>query len=118
MDETPSGTEEVSAVPARGPGAVATWRDFFIQLVIVTAGVLIALLLEGLVDWTGGRALVREARTNIRQELEDNWRELDGEIAGLKRRQADLENALQFSNDLLASGKSDISKIDVGASLA
>ena len=106
------------AVPARASGAVVNWRDFFVQLVIVTAGVLIALLLQGLVDWTGDRALVREARANIRQELQDNLREVDDEIAGLKRRQANLENALQLINDLLASGKSNINQIDIGSSLA
>ena len=58
--------------PSSIAGSVITWRDFFVQLVIVTAGVLIALLLQGLVDWQRGQALVGEARANIRQELEDN----------------------------------------------
>jgi septal ring factor EnvC (AmiA/AmiB activator) len=106
------------AIPARASGTVVNWRDFFVQLVIVTAGVLIALLLQGLVDWQRGQALVREARANIRQELQDNIKEIDGEIAGFKRRRANLENALQLANDLLASGKSDINQIDVGSSLA
>ena len=118
MDETPSDNEEAPVVAPRGSGVVATWADFFIQLVIVTAGVLIALLLQGLVDWAGDQSLVREARTNIQQELQDNLREVDAEIAGLSARRANLENALQLSNDLLANGKSEINKLDVGASLA
>ena len=100
------------------PGPVNSWKDFLVQLVIVTAGVLIALLLQGLVDWQRGQTLVREARAQIRQELEDNSRELEGEIAGLAPRKANLQSALRLSDDLLARGKTDISKIDVGSSLA
>ena len=106
------------AVPARASGPVVNWRDFFVQLVIVTVGVLIALLLQGLVDWQRGQALVREARANLRLELQDNLRDVDGEIAGLKRRQANLDTALQLTNDLFARGTSDINRIDVGSSLA
>ena len=106
------------AVPARASGAVVNWRDFFVQLVIVTVGVLIALLLQGLVDWTSDRALVREARASIRQELEDNMREMDGEIAGLDAREAHLNNALRLSEEMLATGKSEIKEINLGFSLA
>ncbi len=47
-------------------------RDFFIHLFTITCGLLIALSLEALVEWGHHRALVREARENIRREIEDN----------------------------------------------
>jgi hypothetical protein len=84
----------------------------------VTAGVLIALLLQGLVDWAGDRTLVREARANIRQELEDNLKEIDGQIAGLDTREAHQNDALRLSEEILATGKSEITQIDLGFSLA
>jgi hypothetical protein len=108
----------VVPVQAQTPGAVNTWRDFFVQLVIVTVGVLIALLLQGLVDWQRGQALVREARANIRQELQDNLREVDLELAGVAKRAASLDNCLKFAEELLAKGKTDIKEIDLGQSFA
>lgn len=50
------------------------------ELLIITAGILIALSLEGLVDWNHHRLLVREARTNILNELRENQRDLAKEI--------------------------------------
>jgi hypothetical protein len=108
----------VAPVHLQAPGAVNTWRDFFVQLVIVTVGVLIALLLQGLVDWQRGQALVREARANIRQELQENLREVDLEIAGLAKREANLDNCLKFAEDLLANGKTDINAFELGLSFA
>jgi len=99
-------------------GTVSSWKDFVVQLVIVTAGVLIALLLQGLVDWQRGEALVREAQATIRQELEDNRREVEGEIAGLPKRKADLDNCLKFAEELLATGNTKIESIDLGLSFA
>ncbi len=49
---------------------IHTWRDFAIHLTIVTIGLFIALSLEALVEHLHNRHLVREARANIRQEIE------------------------------------------------
>jgi hypothetical protein len=51
---------------------VHSWRDFFTHIVIITIGLFLALMLEAGVDWLHHRHLVREARENIRLELEDN----------------------------------------------
>jgi hypothetical protein len=104
--------------PSTIAGSVITWRDFFVQLVIVTLGVLIALLLQGFVDWRRDQTLLHEARDTIRQELEDNQRELDTEIAGLAKRKSDLDNCLKFVDELLTRGKTDIRSIDLGLSFA
>lgn len=51
---------------------VTTWRQFFTHLAIVSVGLLIALSLESLVEWRHHRALVREARENVRREISEN----------------------------------------------
>jgi len=53
--------------PPHGPAR--SWSDVFGQLTIITAGVLIALALEGAVAWLEHRRLVREATTNLRNEM-------------------------------------------------
>jgi len=47
-------------------------KDFFIQLLTITAGVLIALSIEGLTEWNHHRQLVREATETIAREIADN----------------------------------------------
>ncbi len=56
----------------RSERRLASFRDLLAELAIITAGVLIALLLGGLVGWFDHRALAREARTNITREIRDN----------------------------------------------
>jgi hypothetical protein len=51
---------------------IHTKRDFFLHLFTITIGLLIALSLEGLVEYAHHRHLVREARENIRRELQLN----------------------------------------------
>ena len=52
--------------------AVHGWRDFFIHIATITIGLVIALALEGAVTTMEHRALVREARENIRREIQGN----------------------------------------------
>ena len=61
--------------PPHGP--IHSLKEFSLQLVTITAGILIALSLEGLVEWNHNRALVREARTTISREIADNRKELE-----------------------------------------
>jgi hypothetical protein len=69
--------------------------------------VLIALLINGLVEWNNNRELVEQARTTIRREIEANLKELEGLPETIKRSTAELETAMRFVNDLLTTGKSD-----------
>ena len=73
------GEEPAPAAPAalpRKPGS-HTWREFVFQLATITAGVLIALSVDGVVEWRRERALVREAQAAIRQEVTANFRDLE-----------------------------------------
>jgi len=67
---------------------VHTWRDFFIHVGIMTVGLFIALMLEGLVEYTHHRHIVREARENIHQEIEDNHQSAQKDLVAL---QEDIE---------------------------
>lgn len=52
------------------------YKDFFLHLFTITVGLLIALGLEGCVEWGHHRHLRREAEVNLRQEVRDNEKEL------------------------------------------
>ena len=48
------------------------WRDFLLHLLTITIGLCIALALEGLVEFAHHKHIVREARENIRHEIDLN----------------------------------------------
>src|ERR1700744_4743731 len=64
---------------------VHTWRDFFVHVGIMTIGLFIALMLEGLVEYTHHRHIVREARENIRHEIEDNHQSAQHDLVSLQQ---------------------------------
>lgn len=97
---------------------IHSFREFLIQLLTVTVGILIALSLEGLLEWRHHRELAHEARTNIVSELRDNQRELAGSLAEVDKNLAGHKNALQFIRDMLGSGKSDLHEFRLTANLA
>ncbi len=95
------------------PHPIHSWRDFGIQLVTITAGILIALSLEGVRESLHDRALVREARENIHREIADNQREIDNEIKSMPVRSKKIDTALQFANDMLKTKRSDIHHVEL-----
>jgi len=97
-------------------GSIHSWNDFLIQLGTITAGVLIALSLEGVRETLRDRALVREARENIRRELGDNKRGIDGEIAKMNERAGQFDTTLRLTNDLLKTQQSDVHRFELGFS--
>jgi hypothetical protein len=52
------------------------FRDFLLHLVTITIGLLIALGLEGCVEWNHHRNLRNEADANLRQEITANQKDL------------------------------------------
>jgi hypothetical protein len=77
-------------------------KDFLLQLMTVTAGILIALSLEGMLEWSHHRTLVSEAKENLRQEILDNKREIDKALGGYPNLKQNEEAAIQFIADLQA----------------
>jgi hypothetical protein len=64
---------------------IHNWRDFAIHLTIVTIGLFIALSLEGLIEHIHQRHLVRDARANLHQELEDNHQAAQQDLVYLQQ---------------------------------
>ena len=79
-----------------------TWKETAKHLAIITAGVLIALMLEGVVAWVDHRMLVREAVANLTAELRNNKKELDGLLVNLEKQQQELEHADEVARVILA----------------
>lgn len=79
---------------------------------------LIALLINGLVEWNNNRELVDQARATIRREVEANLEELAGFPDNIKRSTSELENAMRFADDLLNKGKTDIHNLRLNFNLA
>jgi hypothetical protein len=96
------------------PHPVHSWKDFGVQLITITAGILIALSFEGVRETIRDRALVREARENIHREIADNKRELDGEIGAMQARAQKVDAALSFANDFLKTKRTEGQKLELG----
>lgn len=69
-------------------------KDFLLHLFTITIGLLIALSLEGCMEWQHHRHLVQEAETGLRSEIAQN----SGMIAGLRQQINDEQTEL--NNDL------------------
>ena len=95
-----------------------TFVDYAFQLITVTAGVLIALLIDGLVDWNNNRELVAAAHASIAREVADNLKEIEGLPKSISSANDEIENCLKFANDLLAKGKTDVSSLQLNFNLA
>jgi hypothetical protein len=70
--------------------AVHGWRDFFLHLVTITIGLLIALSLEGLVEWQHHRHLVHDAEASLHAEIVSNAKAMPAVIADLHHQQETL----------------------------
>ena len=71
-----------------------------VHLALITVGVLIALSFEGVANWREHRALVREARLNLTNELRDNVKELSNRLQKLPEEKQNLEHALDVAQRL------------------
>jgi len=96
------------------PHAIRSWKDFGVQLITITAGILIALSLEGVRESIHDRSLVREAREKIHREIADNKREVDDEIRQMPDRGKKVDAALRFANDLLKTKHTDVHQVELG----
>jgi hypothetical protein len=92
-------------------------KEMFLQLLIVTIGILLALSLESVVEWRHNRALVREAREKLAQEISDNKRSVDDALKDLPAIIEGHKRALQFINDRLAHRTPSVKQISVSYSL-
>jgi hypothetical protein len=101
---------ESKAAPSTNPGEtmeihtpdkpIHTKKEFMFHMFTVVLGILIALGLEGIVEWAHHRALVREARANIATELRHNRETIAKALPELKARQQQLRNIISLAAEL------------------
>jgi hypothetical protein len=121
MDPAADDLKDVPSRSAAEPSRAErshTYRYFFVELLIVTAGVLIALSVDSLREWNQYRMLVSEARATSGREIADNQREVDIALSDVETRKTNIRTALTLANDLLATKKSDIQEFRLGFALA
>ena len=85
--------------------AAYSWRDFFVHLATITIGLLIALSLEGCVEWRHHRNLVHEAETSLQREIRSNAENLPGILNVLHKQQKDLSQDLVVLKKIIANPK-------------
>jgi hypothetical protein len=84
--------------------APRTWRDFFVHLVTITIGLFIALTLQAGVESLHHRHLVREARDNLRREIEINRKHYAENVQNIEKNRSQLAHDIDHLRDL-RSGK-------------
>jgi hypothetical protein len=95
-----------------------TAADYVFQFITVTAGVLIALLIDGVVQSNSDRELVASAHAAIAREVADNLKEIGGLPQSIASSNADIDKGLNLANDLLSKGKTEISSLQLNFNLA
>ncbi len=83
-------------------GSVHSWRDFFIHIATITIGLLIAISLEGMVEAAHHWHIVREARENIRREIEQNEKQAKENIEYVQSDAARMKQNMEWARDLRA----------------
>ena len=74
---------------------IRTWKDFLLHLLTITIGLLIALGLEGIVEWRHHEHLVAEANATLREEVQHNSQMMNRHVVVLKTELRELEANLR-----------------------
>ncbi len=90
---------------------IHSWRDFFVHLITITIGLVIALNLEALVDWSHHRHLVHEARATIRVEMTNNRKLLADDLTSIREDETRILANIQQIVALRAGSKIDRSAL-------
>jgi hypothetical protein len=105
------------ALPQVTPTRKYAFEDYAFQFITITGGVLIALLINGLVQWDSDRRLFSK-RATIAQELADNMNEVRLVLGGNASRMANLDNALKLADELLATEPSGERSVNLAFNIA
>jgi hypothetical protein len=89
--------------PPHGPTHGA--RDFFIHLFTITIGLLIALGLEGCVEWQHHRHLVHEAEAGLHTEISSNEKGMKDTIDDVRKQQESLKHDVVVLNYIIKNHK-------------
>jgi hypothetical protein len=114
----PSVPQEPAPVARNFSSAKYTASDYLFQFITITAGVLIALLVNGLVEARNNRNLVRDARATIAREIADNRDDLDKTLANYDADARALEQAIKFATDMLTTRTTKVNQLRLHINLA
>lgn len=78
------------------------FKDFLLHLLTITIGLLIALGLEGCVEWQYHRHLVREANEGLRAEIAQNIKTLESMRLPIKDQEKQLDDDLKALAEMRA----------------
>jgi hypothetical protein len=93
-------------------------QDYTFQFITVTAGVLIALLINGMVEWNHDRALVAAAHATMAREIDANKKELEASIAAIEITTKRFDDALKFARELIGDKTTTLNELHLELSLA
>jgi len=82
-----------------------SWRDILIHLFTITLGLIIALSLEGIVEWQHHRHLAHDAEASLHEEIKNNASGMADSLATLHKNQDDLKHAADMIKILVAKKK-------------
>jgi hypothetical protein len=74
---------------------IGGWKDFFVHLVTITVGLLIAVGIEGCVELHREHKLVGEARATMREEIQHNSESMNGALKNLKTQRAMMKKNIE-----------------------
>ena len=83
-------------------GAIHGWRDFLVQLATITVGLLIALGLEGSVEWLHHRHLMHQAEASLLTEIKSNASGMAERHKALTEQQAFLTADIAVLRSIIA----------------
>jgi hypothetical protein len=83
-------------------GKIHGFKDFLLHIITIPIGLLIALALEGAVEWRHHRSLVHEAESGLRGEIARNSATLAGIRQEIRNEQTALDDDLSTLRDLRA----------------
>jgi len=84
---------------------IYSWRDFFVHLATITSGLLIALSLEGCVEWRHHRQLVHEAEESLLTEIKANAGDLQGALDDVRKERELLKQDIALMKKIIANPK-------------
>jgi hypothetical protein len=98
--------------PPHGPAR--SIKEFLLQLLTVTVGILIALSLEGMLEWRHHEHLVHGAEANLAMEIRENRASLERGLQQMDKIQAQLANILNAVHTLQADRNAKLKPEDLG----
>jgi hypothetical protein len=98
--------------------SIHSWRDIALQLFVVTLGLLIALALEGCVEWLHHRHVMHQAESSLSVEIKANAAKIQSAIDALHQQQTALKKDVAILKAMGAHQESvEHATLDIGFSV-